>query len=157
MTEAELAAIEERTVAATPGPWTDDAEVEERNGGGTRLYVSAHNDGASGHVCRVTPIVEGSYKRWAQENMAEPKRHEADARFIAHARFDIPALVKEVRRLLKHEAKLGEWVQRLLALGHRDGCSEPHGPVPCDCGFEEVRAEFLRWFCNLPGVVSTPR
>lgn len=97
MTEAELKAIEERANAATPGPWTADAEVEERNGGGTRLYVSAHNDDASGHVCRVTPIVEGSYKRWAQEDMAEPKRHKSDAAFIAAARSDVPALVAALR------------------------------------------------------------
>lgn len=73
MTDEQLAEIEARANAATPGPWVQsqrDTWMVYRDGGGT-------------------PEVDvgGGYD--TKEN----------ANFIAHARSDVPALVAEVRRL----------------------------------------------------------
>jgi hypothetical protein len=80
MTAPDLDAIEERANAATPGPWhVDDEDYAEA--------IYAADD--------VTTVIAGG--RWGGE--ARVFETTEDARFIAHARTDVPALVAEVRRL----------------------------------------------------------
>lgn len=74
LSDADLDDLERKADAATPGPWE----------------------------CRVTPIIECSTLRWAQGDMADPGRHEADAAFIAAANpATVKALIAEIRRLRK--------------------------------------------------------
>jgi hypothetical protein len=78
MSEDELAAIEARANAATPGPWTDDLAKcgSQQARGEDSLYFQP----------------TGPESRTATQS-------EADRLFIAHARSDIPALIAEVRFL----------------------------------------------------------
>lgn len=75
MNEQDLAAIEARANAATAGPW---AFLEGGEGWG---YVDKIRQGYDGEFL------------------------DADARLMAHARTDVPALVAEVRRLTPYEAQ----------------------------------------------------
>lgn len=81
MTDEELAAIEKRAEAATDSPWVTGS-----------IPWKVWYDGGHGTICDVRSRAE-------------------DRDFIAHARQDVPALLKEVRRL-----------QGLLR-------AEQHGPV----------------------------
>lgn len=75
MTPDQLAAIEARLRAATPGPWTNDMrEVWTANG--THCICDAYVDEIESGEC-------------------------SDATFIANAPADIAALIAEVRRLLE--------------------------------------------------------
>lgn len=69
MTDKELEFIEKRVEAATPAPWITGS-----------IPWQVWYDGGHGKICRV-------------ESTAY------DREFIAHARQDVPALLKEVRRL----------------------------------------------------------
>lgn len=75
MTLAELAAIETRAVAATPGPWAVDCWRDD----------------------------EGFREGWEIDGPAGFDRpqfeHEGDARFLAAARDDIPRMAAEIHRL----------------------------------------------------------
>ena len=79
MTDEELAAIEARVQAATPGPWKSSEQY-------LPLYI--HGPSYGDHRGRFSAIVP------------------EDEAFIAHAREDVPALLAEVRRLRKIEEGL---------------------------------------------------
>lgn len=90
LTEQELAEIEERVNAATPGPWEicanpfDGSDDYNESWCPVELphpYIEAHVTMHDRHLDR--------YK----------KEGVAIAQFIAHARTDVPALIAEVRRL----------------------------------------------------------
>ena len=86
MTEWELAEIEARAQAATVGPWeTKRAAI------GTDVGIVAAIHGSRHVLAEV----------WSQVDALPPDEQRAfsDARFIAHARADVPKLVAEVRRL----------------------------------------------------------
>lgn len=100
MTRAELDAIEERERHATKGPWQWD--VHEDTLVAPKAMRAAREDSPcgpslDGHEgeddmrCGCTPIIE------TDSGYYPPRAH--DRVFIAHARADIPALTKEVRRL----------------------------------------------------------
>lgn len=77
MTEEELTQIEARANAASEGPW-------QRGGRSWNIFTVTHHKG--------------------QHFIADCGTHiksETDAQFIAHAREDVPALCREVRRLCK--------------------------------------------------------
>jgi len=99
MTPDELAAIERRAEAATPGPWS--AANEHANFG---PEVSA--------AWCVSRVGEPSAKRpdgWMYdiaEVYCDDRDHSADAAFIAHARADVPALIATVRALRAEVATL---------------------------------------------------
>lgn len=82
ITSAELAEIKARVDAATPGTWTvDDSEAAI----GWDV-VATGEDNLCGWVANGAPG-EGAFCE------------EPDARFVAHARTDVPRLVAEVERL----------------------------------------------------------
>lgn len=87
MTPEQLAEIEARAAAATPGPW----EVAEAGGprGTDEYFVRMGEDDAYSDVAIAADIFDPIYNEISQAN----------ASFIAHARADVPALVAEVRRL----------------------------------------------------------
>lgn len=94
MTEAELAAIEERANAATPGPWVAEPARGKWSDGETHC-AGIHVAGESWNEIVTTD--GGVYgPNWP------------DAQFIAAARSDIPALVAEVKRLRAELAELRE-------------------------------------------------
>ncbi len=85
LTEEELAAMEARCAAATPGPWT----AEWRHGFGVGLHpAAAHIQSPSGAVVSDGNYGEGGYV-WGEANSA----------FIAAARTDLPLVLAEVRQL----------------------------------------------------------
>jgi hypothetical protein len=73
-----LATIEQRVAAATPGPWTSRLACYVEAGSGGQVVAVTCVRGVDGH-----PSLPGL----------------ANAEFIAHARTDIPRLLEEVRRL----------------------------------------------------------
>lgn len=93
LTVEQLAAIEARATAATPGPWcTDSWEIYQ----GTEYIAGAE---WIGETCRGTTSLE---------------QDRADAAFVAAARTDVPALLAEVARLksLAGEQPAAEGAQR---------------------------------------------
>jgi len=90
-TDDELQQIRARAEAATPGPWeVFHIEEEDRRATIRRPIVGMAKDA----------------KGWWDIDssiLSEP-----DARFIAHARVDIPALLAEVERLRTENASLRE-------------------------------------------------
>ncbi|MFJ8146602.1 hypothetical protein ACIQ6R_16245 [Streptomyces sp. NPDC096048] len=79
LTEQQLADIQARAEAATPGPWcTDDWEIYQG-----AEYVPGISQWI-GETCRGT---------------TSPEQDRADATFVAAAREDVPALVAEIQRL----------------------------------------------------------
>lgn len=74
LTEADLAEMEARASAATPGPWKSFVEGRDHTSGSSFIQT----DG---------------------EDIDLPGASVADQDFIAHARQDVPRLVAEVRRL----------------------------------------------------------
>lgn len=74
----DLAEVEQRVNAATPGPWWND---------GHEIYVGEDGIPAASTWIGETCSVE------------LPDYGDANGTFIAHARQDVPALVAEVRRL----------------------------------------------------------
>lgn len=92
MTDTELAEIEARANAATPGPW--------RVGHAETWHVF----GDVGNPELMAPAC-GRVLLRANEHY----RHGHDMAFIAHARADVPALVAEVRRLRELVARAETW------------------------------------------------
>jgi hypothetical protein len=81
MTDADLAEIERRCLAATPGPWRSLVEGRDHTSGDSMVGVG----GARGEDMYVTI---GGHPASA-----------ADQDFIAGARQDVPRLIAEIRRL----------------------------------------------------------
>lgn len=84
LTEADIAAMEERVSGASPGPWHACADNvgQQRVSGKTYIYAETHNV-------------------WLQKREVD-----ANTEFIAHSRDDIPRLIAEVRRLREENAAL---------------------------------------------------
>ena len=87
ITEAELQAIEDRLRQASDGPWLAEATKVFREGG----YPYETCDPRA-----IASLNDGEYI----ENM----NGENDARFIAHARQDIPKLIAACRAALSEQA-----------------------------------------------------
>lgn len=94
MTDAELRAIEARSLKATAGPWETWSDLVV--GGPTIENRPGLCRGGSGTICQM------------EENDFPEQVVKANQRFIAHARDDVPALVAEVKRL---RALIGEEAQ----------------------------------------------
>lgn len=80
--DEQLAAIEARANAATPGPWTIGEKFRE-------ALIDGRPAGDACPIVCAAPANEQGYAWWKSGNAA----------FIAAAREDVPALVAEVRRL----------------------------------------------------------
>lgn len=126
MTDEELAAIEERADAATPGPWRIS-----RLRDGSDLVMS---DGAPAGVvadCRDERGFNG----------------DPDATFIAAARSDVPALLAEVRRLRASIAAFSDTAECAVeAFENRDsgGMSVPFRGDFCSATPSVISS--LRWW-----------
>lgn len=101
LTDGELAAIEGRAAAATPGPW----------------YVRQLDDDHAASLVAVSTVPDtGRAERWPDFEASEivaatliqfPSRYvdcaderwNVNAEFIANAREDVPRLIAEIRRL----------------------------------------------------------
>ncbi|MFE5559534.1 hypothetical protein [Streptomyces sp. NPDC056544] len=91
MSEDELAAIEERTAAATPGPWL--AWMESRHGIGGESFIQLRPDAPEDHELYVRRFTAGDEVKGPNTAL------DADIDFIAAARQDVPRLLAEVKRL----------------------------------------------------------
>lgn len=86
LSDEDLLAIEERSEAASPGPWQPFVEGRDHWGGDDFIRIGL-SDEPDMYVMRAA---------------AGPKLTPAstpDLDFIAHARQDVPALLAEIRRL----------------------------------------------------------
>ena len=101
LTDTQLAEIEARHTAATPGPWG----VYEFGGSSMIDVAAALEDTGTGYrarreICRLEdePLDnDPTHREWtAEEDWAQVQ---ADAQFIAHAPEDVAALLAEIRRL----------------------------------------------------------
>lgn len=82
LTVKQLAAMEARAAAATPGPWTVDLEQCDCSGG------------PCSHGTYVSSVYSGGVLRSEFGDFPD-----ADWQFVIHARADVPALLDEVTRL----------------------------------------------------------
>ena len=101
ITVSELASMEARCNAATPGPWFHVPCPDGWNDG-----VFTTPDPILGDSTTVFSTLEGNMGMVSEE----------DGRFIAHARADVPALIAEVRRF---RAAL----QAVADCAHASGCT----------------------------------
>ena len=100
MTDEEAKKIAERAAAALPGPWLYE---------GALLYEGAR-------VVKTRP--DGGHDLIAVVDAIIDEQEEATAKFIAHAREDIPALLAERERLISDAEKrfaLGEHLSEAIA------------------------------------------
>src|SRR5262245_44362024 len=88
--ELDLDAIEARAEKATPGPWKDIVDSEKN---GWRWHEP--------RLCGFDRRENHAAPPWFSTGprVESPQQAELDSSFIAHARTDVPALTKEVRRL----------------------------------------------------------
>lgn len=134
MTPEQLAEIQKRADAATPGPW-------HRVGPPWNRYLPFVIAGDTDpHVGRFVCDLDSD----PADEPDEPGNEVADAEFIAHAREDVPALVAEVKRLTaERDADRAEIVQlcqeRLQLVAERDAAraemeklADPPGDLPND-------------------------
>lgn len=89
----DLTAIQARVDAATPGPWTEHRKAE-RIEDGKAVYASVVKAGAQDIAYDIS---RAKVTRLPQDRYS-PERS-FDAAFIAAARSDIPALIREVQAL----------------------------------------------------------
>jgi hypothetical protein len=134
----DLKAMEAREQAATPGPWAecvfaeDYATTLDERGvhcpEADETYQKADGTWHTLHICR---------------GMAGPNR-EANSRFIAAARQDVPVLLAEVWRLRKLVEDGLEYMQHDLSCDYRVINRAP--PSACNCGlpaWQEAVRELL--------------
>jgi hypothetical protein len=96
LTDDDLAAIEARVNAATPGPWEAEGSLvwgpeQSTRGGWGAMRTESDGEGRA----PLGDFNDGEY--------TASLRAEQDATFTAHAREDVPALLAEVRRLREIE------------------------------------------------------
>ncbi|MFD0526293.1 hypothetical protein [Kitasatospora arboriphila] len=91
MSEEELSAIERRVAAATPGPWV--GWMESRHGIGGTSFIQLRAGEEEDDEFYLTRATGG------RTVVGADAQTDADIKFIAEARQDVPRLVDEVRRL----------------------------------------------------------
>lgn len=90
MTDEQLAEIEERANAATPGPWTVVPQTD-------KYLVESYDRSTVGRISDAKGETVFGY--WADPTGSSLYVLAEDAEFIAHAREDIPTLIAEVREM----------------------------------------------------------
>lgn len=112
LTEEYLAEVEARCAAATEGPWVEcrhleSVEADAACGCGYRGGIFGLEFDPSYMVCEM-----GSTLIPGEEGLEAPRYPRpleiANARFIAHARTDVPKLLAEIRRLKAQLASAGK-------------------------------------------------
>lgn len=90
LTDEDLAAIDDRARAATPGAWEAFVEGRDHLSGDSFIRIGATDDSRR--------------DMYVSQYLGETavKVSAADLDFIAHARQDVPLLVEEIRRLRGH-------------------------------------------------------
>ncbi|MEU3563659.1 hypothetical protein [Kitasatospora sp. NPDC006786] len=91
MSEDELTAIEDRTAAATPGPWL--ARLEGRHGIGGESFIQLRPETPEDDELYVRRFTAGYEVKGPNTAL------DADIDLIAAARQDVPRLIAEVKRL----------------------------------------------------------
>lgn len=109
MNEQELAAIEARANAATPGPWNWDVYQNDNFDGKNPLELWAP------HALSMSATQDASISIGVT---TQQEVDDADVEFIAHARQDVPALIAEVRRLRMEVAILSPPLKAEAPSGH---------------------------------------
>jgi hypothetical protein len=97
MTDEQLAEIEARCAAASPGPW-DAIRTISRPEDGAFLVYKLQGRGGWNRLMRVVTVTNPKLPAVPPVDEARITRLE-DAVFCSHAREDVPALLAEVRRL----------------------------------------------------------
>lgn len=98
--------IEARVDAATPGPWIGFPNAIK---GGVAFQPTLHSvDSLEERVCPCCGQTDGSVV------IADDFRMKFDADFVAHARDDIPLLIRAVRQLSAVRLKLIERAPKLV-------------------------------------------
>jgi hypothetical protein len=113
----DLDAIEARANAATPGPWFYDSYSTVH----AKCMLAAYEAAETDEECYAANPAVCSVPAYAGDTAGG--RHVDNAKFVAAAREDVPALVAEVRRLLAKKDELGRELaaalerERLLRAG----------------------------------------
>jgi hypothetical protein len=93
----DLAAIQARADAATPGPWDfeySDQSIEVNAGTARTRWTESGTGFPAGHWTSTDRIIEHEDLEFMEER--DEEIFAADAEFIAHARSDIPDLIAEL-------------------------------------------------------------
>lgn len=116
MTPESLAEIRKRCEAASP------VGISERGGELFRYQLNRWHE-------------EVAHEMMSHNEIVGKMKYRDDARFLSHARTDIPLLLDA----LESAMKVIEAAES-MALSHYDYCSVNHGPDSCDCGFATFQA-----------------
>jgi len=115
LTDAEIEAIEQRAQKATPAPWEIGGTGDDAFSVWTRGPLSSQDR----HLF-------DSAKRF---NVDDEEEQRANIVFAAHAREDVPALVRDLKEAREALRKYGD---------HYRGCQAHDGLLPCTCGLRRV-------------------
>lgn len=103
MTDEQLKEIESRATAATDGPWQKCTAHD-----GKCMCTSIWSIPADAPVLDVNKAwgdgLEGT-DSWCEYGRFTEEAFQANKEFIAHAREDIPALIAEIKRLLRESTR----------------------------------------------------
>lgn len=143
LSKEKLCDIEARCKNATPGPWANTDNVQEIFGHMAydwwKVYAPKKEDSVlpSMVICSMSSrateeeMVQARKISWADESKTyDPGEAALDARFIAHARTDIPELLTHIR---EQEAELAH-VRRALNIVSQTMAERCHfnNGVPCE-------------------------
>lgn len=130
----DIAAIRARADAATPGPWHAETDCFDPDNPEIEACVTNITEDLADHdvlFTSTTGMNVGHRENWAT---AEASREMRDARFMATARTDVPALCDEVDRLRRElaaskarEAKLREALSGIVEAWEADEIGQVDG------------------------------
>lgn len=107
MTEEQLQEIEARAAAATAGPWVVEGGSPLMVGSIGKPWIDEFSGEAQpSFVCNAGSGNDSQPLHFLQRYCDPEQQALANAAFIAHAREDIPALTKKVRRQQAENEKL---------------------------------------------------
>lgn len=95
------------------GPWVVDVDNDKRDDS-HRIRVETNTGFPAYPICRLTPIIEGSTNRFAEEDMVRTKERMANARLIAAAPDMLALLLEEAS-----ESGASGWDRKVWALVER--------------------------------------
>ena len=117
LTDKEIEEIRERAEAATEEPWVKWVSGPEVFSG-----VTKNEPGSISHEEQICTL---------DDFMRDASQVDDDARFIAHARTDIPRLLDEVERLREERDRYREALTAIHEMSELDH-EDPRGTMACD-------------------------
>ncbi len=145
MTEQELAAIEARADAATPGPWG----YERSDGSLWKITYEDEDEDDDGEFVAQDEVFSAQIGDLQPSDLTWEMTHR-NGEFVAHARADVPALLAEVR-LLRRVVQDQQEESALYDAGVKAGIKQAEGRLLALVTHDEWAAMLGRVQATLEG------